>query len=671
MKPLYTRLAAIGIRKNGKAYIPYILTAAVMIAVFYITSYLTYCSFLNGKAGGRTMIILLNVGVVVLGIFALIFLFYTNSVLIKRRKREFGLYNILGLGKLQIAQVLVWETLLTYALSMLSGLGLGILFSKLAEMLATKMLNEDQNLDFYIEWRSVIMALIWFAIVFALILLNSLRQMFFSRPIQLLHSESSGEKPPKTNIPFAVIGVILLGIAYTIAVTVKDTANAIQMFLLAVLLVIVATYLLFITGSVALCRILQKNKRYYYKTSHFVSTSQMAYRMRQNGAGLASICILSTMVLVTLSSTTTLYAGVNEYIDKECPNDLQLIFFSDDSDRFDIFRRGIGDALSEAGNRAYNEKIVRSVRMDFDVFRSISPDSYTKGPLDYGFYIASENEEIAALNIGLGERDIILAEQTTDYFKDVKTISFEGFDEFNIIYVGDLGIPEQEEALINNHTGASYFFFVKDINVLNEFMHYQQELREAKGWNPKDCRILTDYSFDIDGTRNEEYEFYDNLQFRDHRLFNLITKHESIWLNSKAEYAGEVIGIYGGLFFLGVLLGGVFLLSAVLIMYYKQISEGYEDAARFSILRKVGMSKLEIRRAVNSGVLTVFFLPLVAAGVHLAFAFPILTNLLRGFMFTNTLMFALVTLGSYAAFAVIYILVYKATSKSYQKIVSG
>ncbi|MCH5206073.1 MAG: ABC transporter permease [Oscillospiraceae bacterium] len=668
MKPLYTRLAAIGIRKNGKAYIPYILTAAVMIAVFYITSYLTYCSFLNGKAGGRTMIILLNVGVVVLGIFALIFLFYTNSVLIKRRKREFGLYNILGLGKLQIAQVLVWETLLTYALSMLSGLGLGILFSKLAEMLATKMLNEDQNLDFYIEWRSVIMALIWFAIVFALILLNSLRQMFFSRPIQLLHSESSGEKPPKTNIPFAVIGVILLGIAYTMAIAIKDLSVAIPAFFAAVILVIIATYLLFITGSVALCRILRKNKKYYYKTNHFVSVSQMAYRMRRNGAGLASICILSTMVLVTVSSTTTLLAGMSDYVDALYPRDIRFTVNSGDHKVFEEYRAAIDNALRDMGCVPKNEKTVRRVNLTPRMLSEgmetgLSADTFSTGH----FYIASEDAEVAKMGFELGARDIIIAENNTDYFKDFKTLKFGDWAEFNVIYLENFSAEdERSSAIITDGSEVAVLdFFVRDADVLEEINQYINDRFSSS-------QIITAYYFDIDGNTSEKYEVWENIQRKGY-MGDVMERYPgtSFGTASKAEFTGEVFGLYGGLFFLGIMLGSVFILSAALIMYYKQISEGYEDAARFSILRKVGMSKREIRSVVNSQVLTVFFLPLVAAGVHMTFAFPILSRLLRMFGFSNTLMFALVTLGSYAAFAVIYILVYKATSKSYQKIVSG
>ncbi len=330
MTTLYSRLAFVGIKKNGRSYAPYILTSSLMVMIFYIIGFLAGNPLLSEMRGGDGMSQILAIGIIVMAIFSAIFLFYTNSFLIKRRKREFGLYNILGLGKLQIARILIWETLLMYAVSIVAGLGFGILFSKLAELLATRMLAEQLVYTFTVDIPSIIGAVIWFAIVFAAILMNSLRQLFFSRPVELLHSENTGERPPRTNIPGAVIGLILLGIAYYMAVTIERPDVALVAFMFAVIMVIIATYLLFIAGSVVMCRILQKNKKYYYKTNHFVSISQMAYRMRRNGAGLASICILATMVLVTISSTTSLFIGVNGFVERKYPYDIMTTSYIHD-----------------------------------------------------------------------------------------------------------------------------------------------------------------------------------------------------------------------------------------------------------------------------------------------------------------------------------------------------
>lgn len=300
---LYPRLAAGGIRRNGKLYAPYIMTCSLMAMMFYIVNFLSDNSMLNGMKGGGTMKEMLNVGIVIMGIFAAIFLFYTNSFLVKRRKREFGLYNVLGMGKRNIAAVMTWETFFVYLVSMALGIAAGILFSKLAELLAVKIIRGEAQYQFSVSVGSIIATLLVFAVIFLLIYLNVMRQVFTAKPVELLHSENSGEKPPRANWFLAVLGVIILGAAYYMAVTIEEPLTAVLAFMLAVLLVIIATYLLFIAGSVAVCRVLQKNRKYYYRTNHFISVSQMCYRMKKNGAGLASICILSTMVLVTLSST--------------------------------------------------------------------------------------------------------------------------------------------------------------------------------------------------------------------------------------------------------------------------------------------------------------------------------------------------------------------------------
>ena len=292
---LYFRLAAGGIRRNSRLYVPYIMTCSLMVMMYYITDALSGDEMLSAMAGGYIMHELIVIGKVVMALFAAIFLFYTNSFLIKSRMREFGLYNILGMGKNGIARVMTWETLMVYVISMVFGLGAGILFSKLAELLAVKIVQGDAAYQFSVSGPAAAASLIVFAVIFLLIFLNVLRQVFFSKPVELLRSENSGEKPPKANWFAAVLGALMLGLAYFMAVTIEEPLSAILAFMAALLLVIAATYLLFVAGSVVLCRVLQKNKGYYYKTNHFISVSQMSYRMRKNGAGLASICILSTM----------------------------------------------------------------------------------------------------------------------------------------------------------------------------------------------------------------------------------------------------------------------------------------------------------------------------------------------------------------------------------------
>lgn len=325
---LYARLAAGGIRRNGRLYAPYILTCSLMAMMYYIVCFLSDNSMLGGMRGGDMLREMMGFGIVIMGIFAGIFLFYTNSFLIKQRKREFGLYNILGMGKRNIARIMTWETAMVYLISMILGAGAGILFSKLAELLAVRILSGKAQYEFSVSVSGIISMLSVFAVIFLLIYLNVLRQVFFSKPIELLHSESAGEKPPRANWFLAILG--------------------------AVILVIIATYLLLIAGAVAVCKALQKNRRYYYKTNHFISTSQMAYRMKRNGAGLASICILCTMVLVTLSSTICLYTGEEQMLYQRYPRDLAVSQYNVTDEEFSQLKAEVSTLLKRHDITAEN-----------------------------------------------------------------------------------------------------------------------------------------------------------------------------------------------------------------------------------------------------------------------------------------------------------------------------
>lgn len=704
MAGLYSKLAATGIRKNGKSYIPYILTSSLMVMVFYIVTYLSDNDMLRNMVGGEMMGIVLMMGSIVMAIFSAIFLFYTNSFLIKRRKKEFGLYNILGLGKGQIARILVQETFLVYLISEVIGLGMGVLFSKLAEMLAVKMLRGGITYTFSIDPIAIIASLILFAVIFICILINSLRQLFFSRPIELLHSENTGERPPRTNIPMAVIGMLLLGAAYYIAVTVKDPVAAIPLFWLAVILVIIATYLLFITGSVVLCRILQKKKDYYYKTKNFVSISQMVFRMRKNGAGLASICILSTMVLVTLSSTVSLYSAIPDMVGEQYPNDITVVFHDDERLKSDEMIPMMDEYVANLGYEVKNPSVKRYVSigkdtlkyvMDVDVTSSAStPDNVFAIIADGSIFpLEDADENIKALNLQLGGNDVAVFEPNEKRITANPTMKF-GDMEFNIITLDT--IPESVKSKIYRTDEDFAYIYVRDTSVLSKMYKEQYDVLNAVNEEmkkeymkeegiPEDeaddfhytgvsiSDLYATYGFDISEDINEVNHVYGMLQ-NPWGVFGEGYLEEAqirMSIDTKASLVENFYGLYGGLLFLGIILGTVFALSAALIMYYKQISEGFEDAARFEILRKVGMTQREIKSAINSQVLKVFFLPLVAAGVHMLFAFPMIAKMLNLFDMYNVPLLAMVTLLCYAIFAALYVLFYKMTSRSYLGIVSG
>lgn len=693
MTSLYAKLAAVGIKKNGKSYVPYILTSAIMIMIFYIISFLSSNPMLGDMVGGSGMVIILNMGIVVMAIFAAIFLFYTNSFLIKRRKKEFGLYNILGLGKRQIARILIIETLMVYGISEIAGIGLGILFSKLAELLAMRMLHGSITYSFSVDPISIITSLIWFAIVFTAILLNSLRQLWLSKPIELLHSDSKGEKPPRSNIPAAVIGFILLAIAYAMAIAITDPLAAMPAFLLAVILVIAATFLLFIAGSVVLCRILQKNKNYYYKTNHFISTSQMAYRMKRNGAGLASICILSTMVLVTLSSTTALYVGIPDLIKQNYPNDIIVTLYPNDdlskrgitaadvAEYESVYRDVIQSTCAGEGFPVTNENLGHNIPLYHSVYREVLglDDTYPDNPeyqisIEGGFTLISEaDDNVKAAVPELGENDMAVYEPNLKNITEQGKIKFGDLPEFNIIPV-DVTPEEYKDAVFPTNQDIA-IIYVRDLDVLCKLYNEQYRIISPKSETLFTAELNTTYNFDIiDETQNINNieHLRETLEKTIYNPDNDICSKTGTWYtaDTKATLVANYYGLYGGLFFLGILLGGVFMLAAALIMYYKQISEGFEDAARFDILRKVGMTRSEIKSAINSQVLTVFFLPLIAAGVHMAFAFFIISRMLKLMALTNTALFGIVLLICYLVFAALYVLFYKITSGSYFAIVS-
>lgn len=681
MTGLYLKLAASGIRKNGRTYIPYILTCAGMVMMFYIIGFLTYGSFLNNMRGGNLMSEMLGFGVVVMVIFSAIFLFYTNSFLIKRRKKELGLYNILGMGKLNIARIMIWETLIIYALAMVLGIGAGILFSKLAMLGAAKMLGEQTAVAFEVNPFVMVLAAIWYGIIFFLILLNSLRQVLKARPIELLHSESTGERPPKAKIIPALLGLVLLGTAYYMAISIKEPVTAVFAFFLAVLMVIVGTYLLFIAGSVAYCKLLQKNKNYYYKTSHFISVSQMTYRMKRNGAGLASICILSTMVLVTLSSTICLYAGEEKILQQRYPRDIMLsphmahsesvTLTSMRDDAMPRFIDYIHEKVAEHGEEPLNElnytylsiagaftgsEVSLSPRYESDLLSDVR-----------SIYVipASEYEHLTGEDIELAEDEAVIYCKMQPYNFD--TLKLDEFGTFNI-----KKRLESFEIIGNDAADImpSIYLFVRDMGVLEGIYNFQLKVYDYPS------RITFYYGFDLDCGGDRTLEIYDDLRggiWNDGGPFseNSGFYDTSVTGNCVDSDRGEFYALYGGLFFLGILLGSVFILAAVLIMYYKQVSEGFEDNKRFEILQKVGMTKQEIRKSINSQVLTVFFMPLIAAGIHTAFAFSIISKLLRLFAMTDTGFLALVTVCCYIVFAILYIVVYIITSRSYYSIVSS
>lgn len=672
-KLLYPKLAAGGIKKNRQTYIPYILTCAGMIMMYYIVSFLSKSSLVANMKGGSIMQVMLLLGCWVMIFFSAIFLFYTNSFLIRRRKKEFGLYNILGMGKRNIARILVWETLIVFAVSLTAGNGLGILFSKLAELFFVNIFDLDVSFKFRVEPQSVLDSAIIYAVIFVIILIHTLRQIRLSNPIALLRSENIGEKPPKSNWLLALLGTMLLAAAYYMAVTIENPISAIFAFFVAVLMVIAATYLLFIAGSVVICRILQKNKKYYYKTNHFVSVSSMIYRMKRNGAGLASICILSTMVLVTLSSTICLYVGEEDVLKSRYPRDILITSYSDEEKEIERIRSITAAALEKYGEVPQNEIAYRYISISgaFDkgnvVLDPTSMDASAADIRTFTFVPIQDYNKLTGNDFTLSGNDVYVACSDSGYKFD--RISFKELGEFNIV-------GEADSFIFTGTTTAvitpDVYLFTSDMDVLKNIYQMQTEFYEP--WAISSLHYYI--GFDLDCGSDTKLKIFEEIlrgisQAKDELAAE---GREEEWRGYRIECLEndkeEFYTLYGGLFFLGIILGSVFIFAAALIMYYKQISEGYEDKNRFTILQKVGMTQKEIRQSINSQVLTVFFLPLAAAAVHMTFAFPIVSRLLALFGLSNIKLFAAVTLVCFGMFAALYVLVYVFTSRSYYNIVS-
>ena len=672
----YLRLAWTGIRKNRRLYTPYLLTCIGMVMMFYIITALSESNALLHMRGGDTMCWMLQFGSWVIALFSALFLFYSNSFLIRRRKKEFGLYNILGMGKGNIGCILFWETLICAALALGLGLFAGIVLFKLAELLLVNIMQGDVTYTLSISLHSVTLTIPVFAAIFGLILLNALRQVHATNAIALLHSESIGEKPPKANWIFGLLGVVLLAGAYDLAVSIQEPLSAMVWFFVAVCMVILATYLLFIAGSVVLCRILQKNRKYYYKANHFVSVSSMAYRMKRNGAGLASICILATMVLVMMCSTTCLYFGSEDALRTRYPRDITI--------------ETVLESLEDMGNDE-----LQQMREDIDGIlarHQIEPDNI------WDYCISSVS---GMLKNGVLETDSRTIESAgTDMYANVRTVYFVPEEDCSRMLGRELALEPGEVMVYpvrcaldsDTLTVASVTFRVK--GTLDDFPisgdaamdvvpslfvivpdmkttmaplltlrdHYDNRLFGLK-WN---------YGFDTSVDEKTQIAAYEEIL---DLVIDLRSSHdrgfERCYVECRANERGDFYATFGGLFFLGLALSVVFLFAAVLIIYYKQVSEGYEDQARFEIMQKVGMTRSMIRSSINSQLLTVFFLPLVTAGLHLAFAFPMLHKLLMLFNMRNIQLLMLTTLISYLVFALLYLLVYRITSNAYYDIVSG
>ena len=670
MGKLYFKLAKTNLSNNKPFYIPYIISSIITVAMLYMMSFLSDNKGLNKIMGADSLATIFRLGVGIIVIFSYIFLFYTNSFIIKRRKKEIGVYNILGMEKRHLSKVLFVETIYSAIISLVCGIIVGIAFSKFILMVLYGIIGIHKTVEFFVNIHGIILCVVSFGILFLLTFLYNFMQIKLANPIELLRGTNVGEREPKTKIFMTIVGVVCLAIAYYIAITTENPLNVLTLFFVAVLLVIIGTFALFTAGSIALLKLLRNNKKLYYNKRHFMAVSGMLYRMKQNAAGLASICILSTMVLVVISTTVSMYVGIQDELMARYPNDVCVtVDYNSVIDKSSEIEKAIFDEIDSA--EVKNKKAFSYL----SVFVGQKGDDFTtdKEHLSYQnsylFYILSKDDFIKKDssfkdkigNISKGEAVVVLNKKYDK--KDIKIFgknykvnkSFEHTED-NDLY------------MISTLNGLGYIILDNDESV--QELYDMQEKMLGKGANYYTNKIRFDFKSGNKKQKAAAYKKIDNVvkkYFKENK--NDKKEISSYWVESRQENEQNFYLLYGGLFFLGIFLGTMFLIVTVMIIFYKQITEGYDDRERYQILEKVGMSSREVKDTIKSQIRIVFVLPIFAAAVHVTAAFPMVNRILKMLNLNNEKLFAGCLAATIIVFAVIYYLVFKVTSRAYYKIV--
>ncbi|RGX91715.1 ABC transporter permease [Roseburia sp. OF03-24] len=677
MNRLYLRLAWSNLKNSRQFYLPYVIAGMLSAMMFYTMCAIQGNDGLSKMRGGSSVQIVLYFGVVVVGVFVSIFLFYTNSFIMKRRKKELGVYNILGMEKIHVAKIMAWETVFSFLIAVGGGLITGIVFQKLLTMFLYRLTGLEAAIPFYISGWGCLHTAEMFGAIYVCILLYNLMQIRLSNPVELLHSGNTGEREPKTKIIQAVLGILCIVTGYYIAITTDNPVKAVSLFFVAVMLVIVGTYFLFNAGSIAFLKLLRENKRYYYQTRHFTTVSGMIYRMKQNAVGLANICILSTMVLVVISMTVCMYAGIEDELKTQYPAELELIFYDPD-----------GQQDAQTFNRMADE-IERVIKENGRVITGKQKGSYV------GTAVAMTGNKITVLDRSAMDFSnmYVLEIMTKDGFEEYMqetipdipdgsvAVMMDSVYEQDTIVMGNTEYPVEQSMkfpirdAVSEFVGGSVILIVKDENAL-ENMRKQLAAMETEAYGEERTVDLTYVmNFDMSGSGEEKIACANAVRERVSEWQNDETNPKTMRLDcnviSRAEGHIDYETSNGGLLFLGLFLGSMFLMITVLIIYYKQISEGYEDKERFAIMEKVGMSNEEVKATIRSQVRMVFFLPLATAACHLAAAYPMLKKLLALVSLYNGTLFAWCLAGTVLVFGLIYLAVFIITSKSYYKIVGN
>lgn len=665
-KGIFSKLAIQNIRNNKSTYIPYMITCIFCIAMIYMMEFLRDCPTLDQAVRHAAEVrMILSTGEIIVIIFCVIFLIYSNSFLMKRRQKEIGLYNVLGLEKAHIGIVMLLETIITTVISLTAG----ILGSKLALLLLLRLLHIPAVLGFYTSLKGIVICMVMFGGIFLLILFLNLAKIRLNRPVELLHGNNTGEKEPKAKWLMALIGFVCLGIGYYLAITTESPISAISIFLLAVILVMAGTYLLFTAGSIVILKFLRRRKKFYYKTGNFISISGMLYRMKQNAVGLASICILSTGVLLMISMTVSIYFGMNDIMVNRYPYDTDLSITSVSEEEcqtaIDAFEKAISDNAVPVDKKA--EEIYLTIISHFDngQIQIAEPNTLrdSASVLTLSLVRQSEYEKLTGTDPALQDGKILAWASNIFEKSDSLTVNDSVFSVKK--WLADSPLTCGRDIVYGNAV-----FVVTDSD-FEKFDKMRTEMYKDASSSPAGQDLTVHLGLDITGSDSTKIAYGTPVLDAIKALKDNGQLSDNSWITSgiRAQEYDSYYADNGSLLFIGIFLGSLFLMGTAMIIYYKQISEGYEDQNRFEIMQKVGLSHREVRSSIRRQILMVFFLPLLMAMLHISMAFPLIRRMLLLFGMTNTKLFIGCTAGTVLIFALVYGLIYIMTAKSYYHIV--
>ncbi|MCM3513090.1 MULTISPECIES: ABC transporter permease [Carnobacterium] len=649
-KGFFSKLALRNIKSNKQIYLPYIFASIATVAMFYMMVALMGNKFVQTRNASLPM--LFTIGAVVIGVFSFLFILYTNSFLIKRRKKEIGLYAILGMKKKHVSRILTIESVVTSFSSILLGLIIGHLLGELAFLVLNYALKFGVKMSFPFTLNAVMITIGLFVLIFLVTLIYNITQVTFSNPIQLIKGKQTGEREPKSSITLFILSLLLIGSGYYLSVTINDPLNAMIYFLLAVLLVIAGTYFLFISGSIFILKALKKNKKLYYRPSPFISISGMLYRMKQNATGLANITILATMVIVVVSTTLAVFIGIQGTLDRLYPYENKITYFTDvnkEEELQEIQKETEKLGLEVTGTESYSSYSLATQLEDNELIVGDKVNYSAKETFFVNILVQEDYEQMTNQSIDLDSDEMLV-------------YNLKNSDDLTTLLIGDTTYQiesiNKSPIKIDEEVKSPEFIIVQSNEVRQSIIDYEDQLSENEYPFTTEAMI----SWNTTGTQEQKKSY-------SKKLDEILNSKDGSFYESKELFSDELYNMNGGFLFLGIFLGLLFVFGAALITYFKQVSEGYDDREKFQIMQKVGLDKQMIRKTTRLQIIWMFLLPLVVAVIHVAFAFPLIQKLLILFNVVNTSLVFWCFAGVIVGYSLIYGIIYQVTSKVYYSIV--